>query len=379
MSKKVLKMLQKARTQMLLDHPFFAQVVLETKTLIDSSVPTMATDGHVILVNPEFTETLTNKEIQGVLAHEAMHILGMHHLRMQFRDHTKWNHATDYAINDLLTKEGFSLPKGGLLDEKYATKAAEHVYNILPDSDNQNNPSFGEVCAAGSLSGQKITSQDEIKVEEQRIQELAAKAATTAKMQGKLPGGIERMVDELVNNKVPWHELLRRYMDKPSKDDYSWTTPNRRFVHQGIYMPGLSGNNNMGEVVVAVDTSGSIGDRELSTFLAQIRSIVSDATPSKVTVLYFDTKVSSIQEFIDPSEFDITLNPTGGGGTDFDPIFNWVKENGVRPEVIVVLTDMYASVSEPSEFDTVWAALPDSSSHTPDFGTRIDIEWGVAA
>jgi predicted metal-dependent peptidase len=382
MSKKALTLLQKARTQLLLNHPFFAQIVLETRYNFTDSVPTMATDGHIIAINPKFTESLSVKEIMGVLAHECMHILGMHHLRMYERDPKKWNHATDYAINLLLTDDGFELPQGGLLDTKWKNMSSEEIYNKLPKPNENDDPSFGEVRPNGSLSGnepQPGESQAEAEArEEQRVKEMAAKAATAAKMQGKLPGHIERMVNDLIATKTPWHELLRKYMTRPAKNDYSWSTPNRRYASRGMYLPAMSSNDSMGEVVLAIDTSGSISNRELSTFQAQIKAIVEDARPSAITIMYFDTNISSVTEITEPSSTDIKLVPTGGGGTDFRPIFDWLTKHDKHPEVVVVLTDMYAQAPEFEEFDTIWAALPGSAEHTP-FGTRIDIEWEDAA
>lgn len=376
MSKKALTKLKKARTQLLINHPFFAQVILETKYKIDNSVDTMATDGRVILINSDFTESISVKETMGVLAHEAMHILGMHHLRQQSREHKKWNFATDYSINDLLTKEGFELPEGALIDSDYAEMASEQVYNKMPKPPEDSQPSIGEVMPSGSLSNEsgKADAPDQAKAEEQRVKEMASKAATSAKMQGSLPGSLERMVDDLVAEDTPWYELLRQYMIRDSQDDYSWSHPNRRYIGTGLYMPALHGDNGMGEVVVAIDTSGSIGNRELATFQAQIKAIIEDAHPSKISIMYFDTEVSSVTEFNDPQSTDIDLKPTGGGGTDFRPIFEYLDANDKEPDVLVILTDMCATAPEDSYIDTVWAALPGSNSDTP-FGTRVDIDW----
>lgn len=384
MSRKTKNLLAKAKTQLLLHHPFFAQVALESKFKVTDKVPTMATDGKFILVNPEFCDTLTVDEVMGVLAHECMHILGMHHLRIQSREHKKWNHATDYAINDLLDKDGFSLPNKDkiCLDSKYANMASEKVYNLLPDPDeDENQPTFGEVMAAGSFgedgdgdgSNQEL-SPEEVQVEENRVKMIASKAAAAAKMAGKLPAGMERLVEDLLERQTPWQDMLRKYMTLPATNDYSWAKPNRRYIGSGMYMPSNHSDDGMGEVIVGVDTSGSISNRELALFTSEVRQIVQDARPNKVTVLYFDTEISHVEEYDEPDAMDIEMKAYGGGGTDFRPVFNWIDAEMRTPDVVVMLTDLYGPSPDREDYETVWACLPDSSNSTP-FGKRVDLSW----
>jgi len=385
MSKKVNNMLAKAKTQLILNHPFFAQIVMSTRFKVTDSVKTMATDGKWILVNPEFTTKLTNKEVIGVLVHETMHILGMHHTRIKGREHKKWNVATDYAINDLITKEGFELPEGGLIDAQYASMSAEEVYSKLPDDDEQE-PNAGEVFVAGSFGDKGDNSQqdddsntvpnltpEQVQAEEQRVKELASAAATAAKMAGKLPGGMERMVDDMLASHTPWQDMLRKYMTRPAKHDYSWSKPSRRFIGAGMYMPSSYSDDGMGPVVIGVDMSGSISQKELTAFVSEVKQIVEDARPTSVDIVYFDSEVSHVDHFDEPSAMDIKMQMHGGGGTDFRPVFNWVEDNGIEADVVVMLTDLYGPAPENEIYDTVWACLPNSSDHTP-FGERVELD-----
>jgi len=388
MPRKTKNILAKAKTQLLLKHPFFAQVVLSTRFKITEQVPTMATDGKWILVNPEYTKSLSIEEVIGVLAHEAMHILGMHHIRIQGHEQRKFDVAADYAINDLLLEEGFTLPNGGLHDKQYTNMSAEEVYSKLPNIDYDQQP--GEVCVLGTFGnngtprdGETETTgtnanstlpQDQITAEEQRIKELATSAAQAAKMQGKLPGAMQRLVDKLINVTTPWQDMLRKYMTRPAKNDYSWAVPNRRYIGSEMYMPAMKSDNGMGEVVVGVDMSVSISQRELSLFVSEVKQIVEDARPSSVSVVYFDSSVSHVDEFDEPSAFDISMEMHGGGGTDFRPVFDWVEDNQKSPDVIVMLTDLYGPTPDKEKYDTVWACLPNSNEHTP-FGERVNLTF----
>ena len=391
MSKKVNNMLAKAKTQLILHNPFFAQIIMSTRFKVTDSVKTMATDGKWILVNPEFTAKLSNAEVIGVMVHEAMHILGMHHTRIKGRDHNKWNIAADYAINDLIINEGFELPEGGLIDSQYAGMSAEEVYAKLPNDD-QEHDAPGGVVMVGSFgpdgngqgdgdqqsqddgSNQPQVTPEQIQAEEQRVKEMASAAATAAKMAGKLPGGMERLVDELLETHTPWEDMLRKYMTRPASHDYSWSKPSRRFIGAGMYMPSSYSDDGMGPVVIGVDMSGSIGQRELSMFISEVKQIVEDARPSSVDVVYFDSKVSHVDHFDEPSAMDISMKMHGGGGTDFRPVFDWVAANNVEADVVVMLTDLYGPAPSREEYDTVWACLPGSSDHTP-FGERVELTF----
>ena len=163
------------------------------------------------------------------------------------------------------------------------------------------------------------------------------------------------MVDDMVNVTTPWHEKLERYMSSKVKDGYSWNRPNRRFVGQGVYLPGTDYTARMGELVVAVDTSGSLDITELSYFNSHINRILETCMPEKVTVLYCDSDIGGTAEYT-PDELPITLKPVGGGGTSFKPVFNWIEEYAGEVECLIYFTDGYGDQDEISKpaVDTVW-------------------------
>ena len=161
---------------------------------------------------------------------------------------------------------------------------------------------------------------------------------------------------------------MRDFVTARTPSDYRWNPPNRRFVASGLYLPSVA-RIGLGTIVIGVDTSGSIGDKELEQFAAEISSICDEAQPESVHVVYCDAAVQGVQEF-GPSE-PIQLQPKGGGGTDFRPVFQWVEENGIDPACLIYLTDLFChSYPNPPEYPVLWVT---DSRRTPPFGETIEI------
>ncbi|MCK4821935.1 hypothetical protein KA005_39590, partial [bacterium] len=152
---------------------------------------------------------------------------------------------------------------------------------------------------------------------------------------------------------------LQNYMGSFAKEDYTWMRPNRRFIGEDIYLPSLH-SETLGEMVVAVDTSGSITREELEQFSSELNSILEGSKPSKVTVIYCDTRVAHTEEFT-PEDFPVKLHKHGGGGTAFSPVFEHVNQHlEETPECLVYLTDMYCNDFGPEpHYPTLWVTTSD--------------------
>jgi predicted metal-dependent peptidase len=172
---------------------------------------------------------------------------------------------------------------------------------------------------------------------------------------GKLPASLERLVEQLVNVSTPWYDILEKYMQGKIKDDISWNRPNRRFIHDGMYLPSADNVPRTGEVVVAIDTSASIGQDELNEFAGHINRIMESCVPEKLIVIYCDASVQHVDEFA-PDQFPVQLTLHGGGGTSFVPVFDYIKDNGLTPEVLIYLTDGYGDQEQVESpiTDVVW-------------------------
>lgn len=363
--------MQKARAGLIFDSPFFASIALRLRLVVDPSCQTAYTDGSVLGYNPEFVESLPLDEVKGLVAHEVGHVMLAHHLRRQGRDIKKWNIAADYALNDVLLAAGFKLPEGGLRGMG-TDKSAEYIYGNLPDEPPQDSEDgqgdgqgqsqqgqgdpggCGEVRDAQNGQGQALT-PSELAAAEAEVKVMVAQAAQTAKMMGTLPAGLARLVGEIVEPKISWREVLRRFLTTSAKNDYSWMPPNRRHVHAGIYLPSLR-SEELPEIVVAVDTSGSIGQREIDQFAAELTSVLQEFQTT-CTVLYCDSKIGKTETFTS-QDLPLTLNPVGGGGTDFKPPFQWVIDQDVNPACLIYLTDLECnSFPEEPGYPVLWANI----------------------
>ena len=355
----VQRKVSKAKALLILDHPFFGTAVSRRPIQYGDEVPTagMSATGQIML-NPEWVEPLTVKEIMFLLAHEAMHYMLSHALRRQHRDHRAWNVACDKVINDTLidAKVGEFID-GGVTLEDARFGASEQFYD--ENDDDIGDGGIGE--DVGDIVDENGQPLDDATVQQLQTQAKieAIQNAKLAKQTGKLPESIERLVEEMINVVTPWHEKLERYMSAKIRDGYSWNRPNRRFVGQGMYLPGYDYVPRMGEVVIAVDTSGSLDSKELALFQGHINRIVDTCTPEKITVLYCDYAIGGTTEYT-PDDLPIVLKPVGGGGTSFKPVFKWLDSYDGDVECLIYFTDGWGDQDELDQLsitgkvDTVW-------------------------
>jgi predicted metal-dependent peptidase len=417
--------LTRARVQLLLVQPFFGTLCLRLK-LIPGDLPTMATDGSRIVYNPAFVDQLNPAELEGTLAHEVMHCALGHQCRRGTRDQGLWNEAADFAINPILNANGFTLPAGALVDPAFANLSAEEIYARLlqrrsegdvgpkqkpqrpnnsggtghspqgtpdtaPSNPKSETPSqsaaeqqrqtmgkapeltparpggFGEVMDATDEHGQ-TASPAEQRRQEHEWSIAAEQALRSANACGYDPAGIERRLTENRQSQQDWRAILRDFVAATIPADYRWTPPNRRYIASGLYLPSVE-RRGLGEIVVAVDTSGSIGKLELEQFAGEISAISEEAQPEAIHVVYCDAAVQCAQQF-GPSE-PVQLEPRGGGGTDFCPAFKWVAENNIAPVCFIYLTDLCChSYPEAPEYLVLWVT---DTRRTAPFGETLHI------
>jgi len=375
--------IQKARTALLLDHPFFGSLLFRLKGREQRSIPTMATDGVSLYYNPEFVDMLNSATLAGVLAHEVMHPALQHHLRRSKRDPRRWNEACDYAINPLLLDAGLSLPEGVLVDPRFRGMSAEQIYNLReaeaqPQLDGQNSVSNGAGAGSGETSEKQCSTDgptvpeteggigqvldapvpdEETPSTEEQAREWSIavnQAVTLSKQAGKAPAGLARTLEGTAEAAVDWRELLRRLWSDTIPADSSWMRPNRRHIWNGLYLPGVV-REGVGEIAIAVDCSGSVNARLLRMFEAEVCSILEGQRPQCVHVLYFDTEVHKVETY--QAGEQVHLNPVGGGGTDFGPCFDWLVDHGIQPQTLVFLTDLCGTFPENEPcYPVIWAS-----------------------
>jgi predicted metal-dependent peptidase len=393
--------IQKARTTLLLDHPFFGSLLFRLGARSRSSIATMATDGVSLFFNPDFVDTLSAAELAGVLAHEVMHPALQHHTRRGDRNPKLWNMACDFAINPMLVDAGLTLPKDVLLDPRFRGLSAERIYNLLEEEGNQSNSNEdawrrGESQESGGESAanigeeddrpqaphtpggigqvldapERIDGEDAALADQAREWQIAVEQAeNVAKLAGKLPAGVTRSLEAARAAGVDWRELLRRAWSETIPTDYGWTRPNRRHIWAGLYLPGVT-SEGVGEIAIAVDCSGSVNARQLGLFEAEICSILGGQQPRLVYVLYFDAEVHKVETY--QAGQPITLAPTGGGGTDFRPCFRWLEERAITPQNLIFLTDLCGTFpGDVPPYPVLWAS---TETRSVPFGQVIPME-----
>jgi predicted metal-dependent peptidase len=366
-----LKLVQ-ARTNLLMDHEFFGALATRLDLVASERFPTMATDGRSIYYNPAFVEKMTVHETCGVICHEVLHVTQGHCWRRGGREYKAWQRATDLAINPIILNAGLVLPTGGLVNPKYDGWAAEQIYPLEQqeqekggggqgqDSGNEPDSGCGEVLD---------NTGPESEVERAEWETAVMQAAQAAKAQGKLPAGMERLVEQLGKARVDWKSVMRRFIQQSCKADYTWKKPAVRYLASGLYLPSLY-SEAMPPVVDGIDTSGSVENAELAVFEAEQNAIMREVLPEKLYAVYCDAKVQKVDEF-ERGEV-ITFKPKGGGGTDFRPVFSWVEKEGIDPACLVYLTDGMGTYPEqPPPYPVLWVMTTDVQAP---FGEIIKIQ-----
>lgn len=359
------QLISKAKVNLILDHPFFATLLLAMPLIERAETATMETDGETVWFNPQWTAKHTLPEITFVLAHETLHGVFGHTLRRGAKTPNRWNIATDYVINDLLVAEKVgTMPKGALFNSQLVAQGggtAEGVYALLPEDSEGKAPG----TKGGALDGLVQPSQDKsvLSQKESEMRVKVVQARNAAKMHGKLSGGIDRLVKELVRTETDWRSVLRRFLSERAKTDLSYARPKRRFLAEDIYLPSLVGEK-LGAIEVAIDCSGSVSPAMLDMFCAEIRAIAQDTMPSEIRITYFDHTVLKRETF-GPDD-TITLKPVGGGGTAFSPVFKTVNADETPPVAVVVLTDLMCNDFGPApEYPVLWASTDRNHNAVP--------------
>lgn len=383
--------ISRARSVMLQSQRFFGALALNLRPKPRAGLETMATEGRHLLYNPDWVDAAPMPELVGLTAKMALHIALLHPTRRRGRDAKRWKTACDYAANPILIDAGFTLPEGALINPAWKGKSAEEICQLLPedesgaqggagdgqggDSGGDSQPSeegagwppeqpagaqdpghCGQVLDAETEDGQAPSPAD-IQQIEADAQTAVVQAKNLANAAGQGHHAIERIVDAIKEAHVDWREELRRFIQQKAKDDITWARPNRRLIGQGLYLPSAH-SEQMGDMVIAVDTSGSVYDW-LQEFGAQVSAIVEDLRPRKVWVIYVTDRVEHVDEYT-PEDLPLKLTAHGMGGTSFKPPFAWVEEEGMEPAVLVYLTDLMGEAPQwAPEYPVVWACTTD--------------------
>ena len=373
---------------------FIANILFSLKLQYTTQIPTAGVDGINLFINPFFWDKQDKETQISIMAHESWHVAFKHMIRtlepLPALGHAEdyesflFNMAADYVINLMLKDAGFHIPDTWLCDEQFRDMSTEQVYAFLkeeqendPDSfsDRFGDPSDGLGNDVLAPSGDNTEGQSQETLSRKidaEVDKAIARAAASAKMDkdgwGMLPGEVQIMIEEFLNPVLDWKTLLQNFMSSFMKDDYSYKKRNRKFMNSNVCMPSLY-SIGLGEVRVAVDTSGSVTNEEFQHFISEINEIKTLLNPETLRIIDFDTKVKHHYE-LSRWEPMGQLEFSGRGGTRLDPIFEFYEDDG-DPELLIVFSDLECDEwEEEPPYPVLWICVNNPNAHV-NFGTLI--------
>lgn len=324
------------------DSVFFSTILFGMKFVWDDTCPTAWTSGIKLGFSPRFFLSITPDERIGVLVHECYHVAAMHIIREGNRDHDLFNQAADHVINLDLEERGFKLPGFRLADPRFIGMGTEQVYDILFAEKQQGKPQvpnpMDDLRQPGDdeNNGSGKMTPDDIK---RVLDDILVRAVVQSKMAGdsagSIPGEIELYLDNLLNPKLPWQTILRKWLKSLGKFDYSWKRPNRRFQPEH-YLPSLWSEGAMVDFQAWVDISGSETNDDFHRFISELGGILRMMKPKKIELGQFDTCIKSITTVKSVQELENVVFH-GRGGTKITQVLNHIEKT--RPKVALIFTD----------------------------------------
>ena len=358
---------QKAKIS-LMRNPKFALlsgILMVGRTSVDDNTPTARTNGRDEVYGRAFVNELTDKELAFVIAHEASHKMYRHlttYKKLYEEDPRLANGACDYVINLMLADSDpeesvIAFPRYksgakrgelmGLIDERFRGMHSKQVFDLLKEEDDgSGGDGGGEGFDVHDWDEATKGMSEEEKKDLARDIDQAVRQGLMAqqKIAGKGGLGGDRELEELLAPKVDWREVLREFVKSTcsNKDTSSWRRVNRRYLSGDVYMPSMIGEK-VGHLVIAIDTSGSVGNREMAEFLSEVKGVAEEVNPEKVDIIYWDGEVAGHEEYEGSAVADIvnSTKPKGGGGTSPSCVSTYLNEKKIVPECIVMLTDGY--------------------------------------
>lgn len=388
-----------ARLDLAINMPFYGSVFLRMKVLEDDTVPTAYTDGNVIGYNPDYLATLTHKQIIGAFVHEVLHVILKHHLRaaacLEYKlNHQLHNYACDYALNPIIKRSpGMDIKSTWLYEEKWDDELSDYIFEQLKRDAKQveiaalgEDP--GEVRPWPGEPGSKAPpTQAEVSQKEQEVEQWIRAAEFKAQGAGKMNDQTKVVIRGSVESTVSWVDELQIMSEDITRQDYTWTRPNVRYVQQGVYLPSMKGSKPV-DMIFFVDVSGSLDTTQLKKIASEVQSIVGSFN-IRVVVVYWSTEFKGMEMFdasdvLDPQ---FSLTATGRGGTNFSDCWTWMFDNEVEfdidPKAIVFFSDLECSHYDPEDpgLPVLWAHIPESNgsfcssylNRLPDYGQLVRV------
>ena len=393
-----------ARVGLLLKAPFFGNMATRMQ-IIDATdwCPTAATNGRNFYYNRDFVNKLSVKKLEFLFGHEILHCVFDHFGRVGSRDRRLSNIAQDYAVNQILVDErvGQKIDEVQICyDSKYRGKAWEEIYDELYEKaekismeellealgdtldEHINEDGDGEGDGQGSgdkegKSGKPRFSKEEAQAIRDEIKQAMIQSAAAAGA-GNVPMGVQRLIKDLTEPKMNWRELIRMNIQSIIRNDYSFARPSRKAMHSGAILPGMKNDETI-DVAIAIDMSGSIGIEDATVFLSEVKGIMDQYQDYAIDIWCFDTEIYAHERITHDNGDDLlSYEPKGGGGTDFEANWEYMKSIALQPKKFIMFTDGYpgSTWGDPDYADTLF--IVKGSDNIAPFGQTVVYDKDVA-
>jgi predicted metal-dependent peptidase len=375
------KKISQAKAKLLVDYPYFGTLASKLELVVNDDIEAFKSNGVKLEYREDYLDDLELSEIEFILANGAMHASLAHESRKNNRSGWLWQMATDMAINDMLVQNGMDMPYGAQYRKRFEGMYAEEIYaelkdDILRDDEDLEYEADDSDDVEKKENEEKEQDRDNITQEELQdeiLQEqlLAEEAISALEMKfksGEVPESIERFFNLDVFGKVDWRDELRVAIDKYFRDDYVVMPPSKKLLYNGIYLP--SNISQTFRLVIAVDSSGSVDEELLNEFLSEVNFLMSLVSNYQIELLVCDDKIHSHKTFYSGDSLEIDLK--GGGGTDFRPVFEFIKNELDDVKLLLYFTDLDGKFPEfVPDYEVKWVVKGDLEAP---FGELISLD-----
>ena len=357
-------LLTKAKSQLTTKYPYFGMLASRLKHEENSNITSYASNGTRFLYNPEFIDSCTIEELSFILTNCVMHHILAHQQRKLKRKGYLWQLATDYAINNLLAKNGMKMPQGVNYDIKFRNMYAEEIYDYLKKEliesgidafddektqkhDEQNNKDLTSKFRQVKNIKENLEEKDE-----EQWEYAAALAKEVSTRKSLMPLGFERFAKKVEPKDIDWKFELYNAINRHMRNNYAFMPPNKKHLYRGFALPSLTSDTL--SLIVAIDTSGSIQEEILGAFIEEFKAIMLNFPAVYIELLIADAKVHAHYSFRGAEDLDFVLK--GGGGTDYRPVFEYIDANFPMASMLLYFTDGEGVFPRiPPAYEVLWA------------------------
>jgi len=328
--------ISQAKSKLLVEYPFFGTLASKLELSKNDDIQAFKSNGKTLEYNDEFFSEISLAEMEFVLANAAMHATLAHESRKNSRSGWLWQLATDYAINDMLVENGLYRPDLAHYSKKFSGLYAEEIYAQLKEEFLRDELEYEAQDPDDIEKNEEQTANENQIVEDELFEEFAKAILEKEEKDSQLPTSLERFFTLKLNSKIDWRDELRVALDRFSKDDYTQMPPNKKFLYLGIYLP--SATSEKFKLVVAIDSSGSINEELLGEFLSELNFLMNTIASYEIDLLVCDERIRSHTTFYGGDSLDAKIE--GGGGTDFRPVFEFIKEELQDTKLLLYFSDL---------------------------------------